>query len=65
MGCTWYTFNLDENLCIVMLTCTEVNVDTCGNCVSGKVEMDINMQVKLSLISKCEQFHQKNLNRCR
>ena len=35
--CTWYTFVGGDNFCSLLQSCTEVNEDTCGTCVSGRL----------------------------
>ena len=34
--CSWYTYVPDDYFCNILMTCTEINVDTCENCVSGE-----------------------------
>ena len=35
-GCAWYTFKEEDEICELLLTCTEINVDTCSTCTSGR-----------------------------
>ena len=35
-NCTWYTFIPEDAFCSLFLTCSEINEDACGTCVSGK-----------------------------
>ena len=46
-SCMWYTFVPEDDFCNLLLTCTEINDDTCGSCVSGMYVVIINKIVVL------------------